>query len=97
MIKKSCEFCSHYICEEIGDSDFGGVYAEKPSCSKFYDLREDDEIDENFDRSVERECCELDFFHVMEKDSLLNYFFDLDIKETNNFNKTYELFERLYR
>jgi len=97
MIIKNCEFCHHYIREEIGDNDFGGIYAEEPSCSNHYDLNENDEPIEGFDRKIERECCELEFFYVLEKDSTLSYFFDLDVKNTGNFNKTYELFNRLYQ
>lgn len=63
-MKKNCNFCEYFQCEEIGDSDFGAKYADKPSCSIYNDVDENDNEIENFDREIERDCCRLDFLEV---------------------------------
>ena len=94
---KNCKNCFHYSCQEIGDNDFGGIYEEYETCSLNHDSNENDELIKDFDRDVERECCNLDFFRVIESDKLLNHFFHLEVMNNSKCDKTYELFERLYQ
>jgi len=63
---KNCKVCSRYQCEEIGDSDYGAIYAKEPSCLQERDYDEENDcFIEGFDRDVERDCCVLDFFKVV--------------------------------
>lgn len=97
-VMRSCSFCQFFQHEEIGDSDFGGVYAENPSCSKYYDTdKETGEDIPNFDRNIERDCCKLDFWRVVEVDNDLAE--KLSIEQDKNecrFSETYELFKVRY-
>jgi len=97
-VMRSCFFCQFFTHEEVGDSDFGGVYAENASCSKYHDIDEETEEDiPNFDRAVERDCCQLDFWRVVEVDKELA---EKLAKEQENgegsFSETYELFRVRY-
>jgi hypothetical protein len=98
-IRRSCSFCQYYRHEEIGDSDFGGVYAEQPSCSKYLDTDQETEEDiPDFDRHIERDCCHLDFWKVLEEDEQLKQYFDKEMsdKSGDNFNDSYEFFKARY-
>jgi hypothetical protein len=68
-VTRNCKVCYHFRPEEIGGSDFGAKYAETASCSKYYDLDENESEIEGFDRDCERECCELDFWLILNVDS----------------------------
>ena len=95
---RSCFFCQFFQHEEIGDSDYGGVYAENPSCSQCLDTDEETEEDiPNFDRTVERDCCKLDFWRVVEidKDLAEKLSAELD-KNEGSFSETYKLFKETY-
>lgn len=97
-VMRSCSFCQFFQHEEIGDSDFGGVYAENPSCSKYFDTDEETEEEiPDFDRNIERDCCKLDFWRVVEIDKDL--YEKLAIEQDKNegsFSETYELFKVRY-
>lgn len=97
-VMRSCFFCQFYQHEEIGDSDFGGVYAENPSCSKYFDTDEETEEEiPDFDRNIERDCCKLDFWRVVEVDNDLAEKLDIEQnKDDGSFSETYELFKVRY-
>lgn len=95
---RNCEFCSNFIHEEIGDSDFGGIFADEPSCLKYYDLEDNsNELIKNFDRNIERECCDLDFWSVLEADDVLSKkFSEITNGGSHDINEVYELFNERY-
>ena len=97
-VMRSCYFCQFFQHEEIGDSDFGGVYAENPTCSKYLDTDQATEEDiPNFDRTIERDCCKLDFWRVMEVDKDLAEKLSAELdKSEGSFSETYELFKVRY-
>jgi hypothetical protein len=97
-VMRSCSFCQFFQHEEIGDSDFGGVYAKNPSCSKYFDTDEETEEDiPNFDRTIERNCCKLDFWRVVEVDKDLAEKLSAELdKNEGSFSETYELFKVRY-
>jgi hypothetical protein len=97
-VMRSCSFCQFFQHEEIGDSDFGGVYAENPSCSNYFDTDEETEEDiPNFDRTIERNCCKLDFWRVVEVDKDLSEKLAIEQdKNEGSFSETYELFKVRY-
>lgn len=98
-VMRCCSFCQNYCHEEIGDSDFGGVYAPDASCSKYLDVDQETEEDiENFDRNIDRDCCQLDFWYVLECDKTLKEHFDneMDVTKGCSFDKTYKLFKERY-
>ena len=91
-IRRSCCFCQYFQHEEIGDSDFGGVYAENETCSKYLDTDQETEEDiPNFDRDLERDCCVLDFWKI-EDDEIDN----LISEDDGNIDRAYKLFKERY-
>jgi hypothetical protein len=96
-VTKNCLFCQSYRHEEVGDSDYGAIYASIPSCGKYLDIDVETEEDmPNFDRNIERECCDLDFWAVVEVDQELQ---DKLIEESNSTSKmdeTYKMFLTKY-
>lgn len=97
MVKRNCLFCQFYECEEVGDSDYGAVYTEKQSCSKYIDTDPETEEDiPNFDRTIERDCCELDFWQVVEVDEDLSVKLAEETYLTGKMDKTYEIFNTRY-
>lgn len=97
---RNCHFCQHFRNEEIGDSGFGGVYASYPTCSKDFDIDpETEKYLPDFDREIERECCELDFWVVVEVDKVLSEKLAAEYDNGDGsygFNETYDLFKSLY-
>ena len=97
VVRRSCSFCQFFQHEEIGDSDYGGVYAENATCSKYIDT--DNETEEeipNFDRDLERDCCNLDFWRVVEVDNILSEKLAEESNRTGKMDETYELFKERY-
>ena len=96
-VMRCCSNCQFYRHEEVGDSDFGAIYADEASCYHYYDTDEETEEDiPNFDRNIERECCVLDFFKVIEIDEDLNKSFHKELNKGDSFNKTYKRFCEKY-
>ena len=96
-VRRSCSFCQFFQHEEIGDSDFGGVYAENATCSKYLDTdKKTEEEIPNFDRNLERDCCKLDFWRVLEIDNVLSEKLAEESDRTGKMDKTYELFKERY-
>lgn len=98
-VRRSCVFCQHYQHEEIGDSDFGAVYSDVATCQKNHDT--DPETEEelpDFDRKIDRDCCVLEFWKVLEEDAFLMEVFDKEManKSGENFNDTYDIFRQRY-
>lgn len=99
IVRRSCLFCQYYKHEEVGDSDYGAVYAREAICSKYLDTdQETEEEIPDFDREVERDCCQLDFWKVLEEDGTLKNYFDKEMSEKSgeNFNNSYEFFKVRY-
>ncbi|RYJ51092.1 hypothetical protein DR871_014315 [Flavobacterium petrolei] len=93
-VMRCCSFCQHFQHEEVGDSDYGGVYAEEATCSKYFDTDQETEEDiPDFDRNIKRECCDLDFWKVLDKD---NDLIDLLNSEGGEMDKAYDLFKARY-
>ena len=96
-VRHSCSFCQFYRCEEVGDSDYGAVYAEKPTCQKYLDTDPETEEDiPNFDRNIERDCCELDFWQVVEVDEDLSVKLAEEAHSTGKMDETYLMFKARY-
>lgn len=96
-VMRCCSNCSNYRHEEVGDSDYGAVYAYEANCSEYLDIDDEEEIISGFDRNIERECCALDFFKVCEIDTDLSDRLSTEMDETQgSFNKTYKLFLARY-
>ena len=97
-VMRSCSFCQFYTHEEVGDSDYGAVYSENASCSKYIDTDEETEEDiPNFDRTIKRNCCKLDFWRVVEVDKDLSEKLAIEQdKNEGSFSETYELFKVRY-
>ena len=96
-VRRSCSFCQFFQHEEIGDSDFGGVYAENATCSKYLDTdKKTEEEIPNFDRNLERDCCKLDFWRVLEIDNVLSEKLAEESYRTGKMDETYELFKEHY-
>ena len=72
-VRRSCSNCQFFQHEEVGDSDYGAVYSDVATCQKYLDTDPKTEEDiPNFDREIERDCCELDFWKVVELDDELS-------------------------
>ncbi len=97
-VMRSCSFCQFYTHEEVGDSDYGAVYSENASCSKYIDTDEETEEEiPNFDRNIERDCCNLDFWRVIEFDKELAEHLEKEQESgEGSFSETYELFRVRY-
>jgi len=97
-VMRSCSFCQFYTHEEVGDSDYGAVYSENANCSKYIDTNEETEEEIlNFDRNIERECCKLDFWRVIEFDKELSENLEKEQESgEGSFSETYELFKVRY-
>ena len=96
-VRRSCSFCQFFQHEEIGDSDFGGMYAENATCSKYLDTdKETEEEIPNFDRNLDRDCCNLDFWRVIEIDNVLSEKLAEESDRTGKMDETYELFKERY-
>lgn len=94
-MNRNCKLCSHYQCEEIGDSDYGAIYADKPTCEEFNDCDDNENLIPNFDREIQRECCILDFWKVLEVDNELEKLI-IDKEEETNWDKAYKRFREKY-
>lgn len=86
---KNCKICSCFYCEEVGDSDYGAIYAEEPSCSQEKDLEE-------FNRDIERDCCDIDFWKVLELDKEIKDLFMLCEEKDLWKSKAFERFKEKY-
>lgn len=96
-VKRNCSFCQFFAHEEIGDSDYGGVYAENATCSKELDVDQETEyVISNFDRELDRDCCILDFWKVVEIDNILSEKLSEESDRTGNMDETYKLFKERY-
>lgn len=94
---RNCQVCARYQCEEVGDSDYGAIYADNPSCEKENDLDKNEEyVLANFDREIERDCCELDFFKVLDVDEELRALFGTDDKDFLYEGKALKRFKEKY-
>jgi hypothetical protein len=100
-INKSCNFCFSYRPEEVGDSDFGAIYSDISSCEKQLDFDENSEnnLTPDFDRTIERDCCKLDFWKVLEYDDELKSFFDKEMMSEGepDFEKINNFFKEKYK
>ena len=94
IVRRSCSNCQFFQHEEVGDSDYGAVYSDVATCQKYLDTDPETEEDiPNFGREIERNCCELDFWKVVELDDELSE----KISEDNgNLDNAYKLFKERY-
>ena len=97
-VMRCCNLCANFRHEEVGDSDYGAVYAKDASCSEYYDTDEETEEDiPNFDRTIERKCGVLDFFKVCEIDKDLSDKLSDEMDKTEgSFSSTYKIFCERY-
>lgn len=96
-VRRSCSYCQFFRHEEVGDSDFGGIYAENATCSQYLDIDQDlEEVIPNFDRDLERDCCKLDFWKVVEVDHILSEKLAKEFNKTGKIDETYKLFKVRY-
>ena len=91
-VRRSCSFCQYFQHEEVGDSDYGAIYSDVATCSQYLDTDKETEEDiPNFDREVERDCCELDFWKI--NDAEIN---NLMSEDDGNIDRAYKLFKERY-
>ncbi|MFA5528441.1 MAG: hypothetical protein WC996_07475 [Peptostreptococcales bacterium] len=95
-IKKNCNFCHSFTNEEVGDSDYGAIYDDNPTCFRYLDLDDDGNPIEGFDREIERDCCRLDFFMVLEHDEELKEMLSKEMDLTGRYDETYLRFKQKY-
>jgi hypothetical protein len=96
-VRRSCLFCQFYRNEEVGDSDFGAVYSDVATCQKYLDTDPETEEDiPNFDREIDRDCCKLDFWRVVEVDNILSEKLAEESDRSGKMDETYELFKKRY-
>lgn len=94
QIIRSCELCSKYRHEEIGDSDFGAKYADKATCADWNDTdKETEKLIPDFNRKYERSCCQLDFWAIAEIDDEIN---EIIICDSGDIAKAFEHFTKKY-
>ena len=94
IVRRSCSICQHYQCEEVGDSDYGAIYSDVATCQKYLDMDEKtDETIKDFDRIIERKCCELDFWKVADIDEEVD---KLISDDNGNIDRAYKLFVERY-
>jgi hypothetical protein len=87
----------HYRHEEIGDSDYGAIYAKAPSCSEYEDMDENENEIKDFDRNIQRDCCILDFFKVADIDEEIGSLLSADSDEVTTFgDKALKRFKEKY-
>ncbi len=95
----NCKICSYYHYEEIGDSDYGAVYAKEPTCSKDKDLNvETEECINGFNYDSLKDCCVPDFWIVADMDKeISDLFTDEDIMSDDIYDTSaYEKFKEKY-
>jgi len=95
-IKKNCNFCHSFTNEEVGDSDYGAIYDDIPTCFRYLDLDDYGNPIEGFDREIERDCCSLDFFMVLEHDEELKEMLSKEMDLTGRIDETYLRFQQKY-
>lgn len=102
-IVRNCEMCDLYYCQEIGDSDYGGIYEDEPSCQDEHDV--DDYTGEHvkdFDRKCVRDCCKLSFTKILDIDKELEDIFNKTIYDEKyddykeNIDGAYSRFKEKY-
>jgi hypothetical protein len=94
-MNRNCRFCCHYQQEEVGDSDFGAVYSSELTCIEYKDCDEEENLIIGFDRDIQRECCDLDFFKVADADKEIADLI-IDVDEYVDFDKAYARFKEKY-
>lgn len=99
-VVKNCKICFHYQHEEIGDSDYGAIYADNQSCLEELDLDENENEIENFDRDIERGCCSPDYCKAVVIDEEISKIYNENFGEFSDGwvePKSYKLFEEKYK
>ncbi len=91
-LTKNCNICSDYLAEEIGDSDYGVVYSDELICDNGYNLDEEENPYEDFNRDIERVCYRINFWKALEKDEELNVFTENEF----DYDKSFGLFKKKY-
>ena len=91
-VRRSCSNCQFFQHEEVGDSDYGPIYSNVASCQKYLDADPETEEDiPNFDREIDRDCCELDFWKI--NDAEIN---NLMSEDDGRIDRAYKLFKERY-
>lgn len=97
VVRRSCSNCQFFQHEEVGDSDYGAVYSDVATCQKYLDTDPETKEDiPNFDREIERDCCELDFWKVVEVDEELSVKLAEEAHSTGKMEETHEMFKSRY-
>lgn len=95
-ICKSCNYCVNY----------GAVFTEIDLYSdrEYYCMKGKDidpkikSVSADFDRTIERDCCDLDFFACIDEDvELLEILADESISEDEAFDKAFGVFDKKYK
>ncbi|WP_097005267.1 hypothetical protein [Lacrimispora amygdalina] len=95
----NCKICSYYKREEIGDSDFGAVYAKECTCSKDKDIDiETEEYINDFDYESVKDCCVPEFWLVADIDEEIDKLFTDKAAMSDDLYTTdvYERFKEKY-
>lgn len=98
-IPHNCHICNNYSCSEVGDSDYGATYDTKCTCQLDKDYDEDnDSLLENFDYNSIKECCNPEFWLVLELDEELKKMYTDEVPLSDNLYETnvYKKFEEKY-
>ena len=84
-LPRNCKICTYYKAEEIGDSDFGAIYADECTCSKDKDIDEQtEEFIKAFDYNSVKECCIPDFWIVADMDKEIEKLFNDEMSESDD-------------
>jgi hypothetical protein len=100
----NCKICTYYLPEEIGDSDYGPIYANKCTCKEENDVNKlTDEYVEGFDYDSVKECCVPEFWIAADKDPEISELLIKEvemadkIEETNAYRKFREKYKQRQR
>lgn len=103
-IVNNCEMCDLYLCQEIMDNDYGGIYENEPSCQEEFDVDNNTgEHIEGFDRNCERKCCKLSFCKIADIDKEIEDIFNKTVYDeeydeyVENIDGAYNRFKEKYR
>jgi hypothetical protein len=99
-VKNNCLFCHYYKQADVQDSDFGASYGGKETCSEHKDCDEDGELDEAFDYESKKDCCDYEFWKVLDADERMQELFTKDMMADINMKqddwKAYKYFLKKY-
>lgn len=99
-VKNNCLFCAYHGNETIGD--YGETYASHEVCAENNDCDDEGNLDKMFDYESEKDCCDLEFWKVLDADEKMQKLFeedmvkDIDIHRKQSDWESYRYFIKKY-